>query len=103
MIALQPRDQRALDVRAIAPATGASDSIHQGTDPVWVARLPGTPARLDDGRLVMRRDGERGRRVIGGGEAVVHEDLTVRAGVPAGQDDVEPKPGRSTGRERGCK
>src|SRR3546814_734616 len=88
MIALQPRDQRALDVRAIAPATGASGSIHQGTDPVWVERLPGTPARLDDGRLVMGRDGERGRRLIVGGEAVTPDDLNVRAALHVGEAEV---------------
>src|SRR3546814_13100315 len=88
MIALQPRDQRALDVRAIAPATGASGSIHQATDPVWVERLPGTPARLDDGRLVMGRDGERGRRLIVGGEAVTPDDLNVRAALHVREAEV---------------
>src|SRR3546814_3232121 len=88
MIALQPRDQRALEVRAIAPVTGASDSIHQSTDPVWVERLPGTPVRLDDGRLVMGHDGERGRRLIVGDEAVTPDDLNVRAALHVGEAEV---------------
>src|SRR3546814_19381853 len=88
MIALQPRDQRALDVRAIAPATGASDSIHQGTDPVWVERLPGTPARLHDGLLAMGRDGERGRRLIAGAEAVPPVALSVPAAAHVGEAEV---------------
>ena len=79
LVALHPRDQQALEVRAVDPATGATTPIWVDTDDVWVERAPGTPARLDDGRLVVCADRDGTRRLLVDGEAVTPTDLHVRS------------------------
>lgn len=54
-------------------------------DEAWVDRLAGTPAWLDDGRLVWcARSGDR-RRIAVGGEAVTPPDLEVRHVLDVGE------------------
>ncbi|MFE7561307.1 prolyl oligopeptidase family serine peptidase [Kitasatospora sp. NPDC057500] len=49
------------------PATGATTELSRTTDAFWVDDLPGTPARLDDGRLltVLDTPGARGLALDG--------------------------------------
>jgi dipeptidyl-peptidase-4 len=88
LVALHPRDQKAIDVRAVDPGTGATESLWSDRDAAWVERVPGTPARLADGRLVMGSDGDGSRRLIVGDGPVTSLDLQVRAVVHVGDDDV---------------
>jgi len=77
LLAVLPRDQRAMEVRQVDPATGSTDVLWADRDDAWVERLPGTPARLADGRLVVGTD-HRSRRLVVGGEIVTPDDLHVR-------------------------
>ncbi|HLT17352.1 MAG TPA: prolyl oligopeptidase family serine peptidase [Acidimicrobiales bacterium] len=79
LVALHPRDQRALEVRAVDPVTGETTVLWEDHDDVWVERAPGTPARLDDGRLVVAADRDGTRRLVVDGEPVTPTDLHVRA------------------------
>lgn len=88
LVALHPRDQHALEVRSIDPRTGATTVLWSDTDDAWVERCPGTPARLDDGRLVMGADREGARRLLVGGEVVTPADLQVRAVAHVGEQRV---------------
>ncbi len=52
MTHVQSRDQRSTRVMAIDPSDGSTSVLAEDSDPVWVDLTPGSPARLDDGRLV---------------------------------------------------
>jgi dipeptidyl-peptidase-4 len=88
IVALHPRDQKAIEVRSVDPGTGATEVLWADRDAAWVERAPGTPARLADGRLVMCSDGDGSRRLVVGGTHVTSLDLQVRAVVHVGDDDV---------------
>jgi dipeptidyl-peptidase-4 len=88
LVALHPRDQGAIDVRAVDPATGATTSLHSDRDRAWVERVPGTPARLRDGRLVVCSDADGSRRLLVGGRPVTPMGLEVRSVAHVGDDDV---------------
>lgn len=79
LIALHPRDQRAIEVRSVHPSTGATDVLWTDQDSAWVERAPGTPARLGDGRIVMTAERDGSRRLVVGGSTVTPADLCVRA------------------------
>ena len=64
LIVVQPRDQRALRVLRVDPATGATELRHEQTDPAWVDIVPGVPAHTAAGALVTTAD--RGRRAPAG-------------------------------------
>lgn len=86
-VAVVPRDQRATEVRSIAP-DGTTALLFADRDDAWVERLPGTPARLADGRLVMGADRDGSRRLLVDGAPVTPPDLDVRAVAHVGDDDV---------------
>lgn len=88
LVALHPRDQKAVDVRTVDPITGATTSIHVDRDAAWVERVPGTPDRLADGRLVMGSDADGCRRLVVDGVPVSPMGLEVRAVAHVGADDV---------------
>jgi dipeptidyl-peptidase-4 len=88
LVALHPRDQGAIDVRAVDPATGDTTSVHTDRDAAWVERVPGTPARRADGRLVICSDGDGSRRLLVGGRPVTPMGLEVRSVAHVGDDDV---------------
>jgi dipeptidyl-peptidase-4 len=73
------RDQRSLEVRSADPATGTTERLWADDDDAWVELLPGTPARLADGRLVVGRDGAVARHLVVDGHEVTGDDLTVRS------------------------
>ena len=88
MLAVHPRDQRAMEVRDVDPATGETALLHLETDDTWVERAPGTPARLADGRLVVCSDRDGTRRLLVDGAPVTETDVYVRAVDHVGDDDV---------------
>jgi dipeptidyl-peptidase-4 len=88
MLALHPRDQRAIAVRTVDPITGSTTTIYSDTDDAWVERAPGTPVRLADGRLVMCSDRDGVRRLLVDDDAVTPLDLNVRAVVHADRGEV---------------
>lgn len=87
LIALHPRDQRAIEVRAVDPATGRTEVLWADEDDAWVERMPGTPARLADGRLVVGSD-DGTRRLVVGGRSVTPDDLHVRGVAHVGDHEV---------------
>lgn len=88
MVAVQPRDQRSLDVLTVEPSDGSTTVVWSDADEAWVERAPGTPARMDDGRLVVTSDREGARRLLVDGDAVTPLDLHVRAVAKVGPDHV---------------
>jgi dipeptidyl-peptidase-4 len=86
LLAVMPRDQRSIELRAADVDGGPTVAVWSDTDPTWVERTPGTPARLGDGRLVMGADRGGTRRLLVDGEAVTPDDLHVR-GVASTSDD----------------
>ena len=88
LVALQPRDQKAIDVRSVDPLDGSTRSLWTDADDAWVERCPGTPARLGDGRLVMGADRDGARRLMVDGEPVTPVEMNVRAVVHVGDAEV---------------
>jgi dipeptidyl-peptidase-4 len=88
LLALHPRDQRAIEIRVADPADGTTTVVWADGDDAWVERAPGTPARLADGRLVMTADREGTRRLVVDGVAVTPDELHVRGVIQAGTDRV---------------
>ena len=56
LIVVQPRDQRALRVLRVDPATGATALVLEDTDPHWVEIVPGVPGRTASGALLWITD-----------------------------------------------
>lgn len=52
LLAVQPRDQRALRVLSVDVTTGTVRDVHTDTDADWVELVPGVPAWTGDGKLV---------------------------------------------------
>jgi len=52
LLALLSRDQTRLEFREVDPATGRTTLVRVLNDDAWVELLPGTPRRLEDGRLI---------------------------------------------------
>jgi dipeptidyl-peptidase-4 len=77
-VAVITRDQRAMEVRSVQAASGATNLLWADTDDAWVEPNIGTPARLADGRLVVCADRDGTRRLLVGGTTVTPDDLHVR-------------------------
>jgi dipeptidyl-peptidase-4 len=78
LIVVQPRDQRALRVLRVDPATGATTPVHEQTDPAWVDIVPGVPAHTASGALVTVGNIDGGLRLVVDGEPVTPPTLQVR-------------------------
>ena len=76
---LQSRDQRALEVRRVDPASGATSTVFADRDERWVELVPGSPAPLPGGRLAVCADRGGARRLVVDGEPVTPDDLQVRS------------------------
>jgi dipeptidyl-peptidase 4 len=87
-VTVQSRDQRRLEVLAVDVSSGVTSGAFLDADEVWVELVPGTPGRLDDGRLVMCADRDGARRLLVDGSPVTVADLQVRAVAHAGGDQV---------------
>jgi dipeptidyl-peptidase-4 len=88
LIVVQPRDQRALRVLRVDPASGATTLLHEDTDPHWVEIVPGVPARTAAGALLWITDDGDARRLLVDGEPVTPPALQVRAVLDVDGDTV---------------
>lgn len=91
---VQARDQQgtmALQVdTSQAPTRGATSVLTHDYDDAWVELVPGTPARLADGRLVMTADRDGARRLTIADDPVTPDDMQVRAVLSTGGDEHWP-------------
>lgn len=85
---VQPRDQRALRVLRVDPKTGATELVHEQTDPAWVDIVSGVPAHTASGALVTTADLEGARRLVVDGTPVTPADLQVRSVLDVDGDTV---------------
>ena len=84
---VQSRDQRAVTILRIEPATGACTTIAADSDDAWVELVPGVPALLADGALVTCAD--RGvRRILIDGIPATPDNLQVRSIVSVADEVV---------------
>ncbi|MFH8570250.1 prolyl oligopeptidase family serine peptidase [Streptomyces sp. NPDC017993] len=77
-LAVQSRDQRTLRTLTVDPATGATEVLHERTDPAWVEIVPGTPARTASGALVLPEDTDGTRHLTVDGRRVTPDGLQLR-------------------------
>jgi dipeptidyl-peptidase-4 len=78
LVAVAPRDQRALRVLAVDPVDGATTQVHVDTDDAWVDIVPGTPAHTASGELVTVAPADGAYRLVVGGTPVTPTSLQVR-------------------------
>ncbi len=87
-ITIQSRDQRALEVRTVDPATGATSAVFVDHDDDWVELVSGTGVLRDPGTAIMCADRDGARRLMIGDDAVSPADIQVRSVLSAGADAV---------------
>lgn len=80
----QTRDQRAVEVRRVDPATGDGETVFTDVDDAWVELVPGVPFIDSHGHLVTCADRDGARRVIVDGAPVTPTGLQVRSVVSGG-------------------
>jgi dipeptidyl-peptidase 4 len=85
---VQPRDQRTLRVLRIDCRTGATELVHEETDPLWVDIVPGVPACTASGAFVWTADVDGARRLLVDGEPVTPPSLQVRGVLDVDGDTV---------------
>lgn len=88
ILSLLTRDQRRLEFRELDPATGTTTLLRALTDDAWVELLPGTPRRLDDGRMLYSVDAGDTRRLWIDGEPVTPADVLLREVIAVEKDAV---------------
>jgi len=86
VVTVQSRDQRDLVVLEADPQTGATRELFRDHDEAWVELVPGSPAVLDDGRLVVAADRGGRRCLLVDGLDVTPIGVQVRAVAHAGAD-----------------
>lgn len=79
LVTVQSRDQRTLTVLAADPVTGATSVLSTETDEAWVDLVPGSPALLADGRLVITAERAGRRCLLVDGLDVTPPDIQVRS------------------------
>jgi dipeptidyl-peptidase-4 len=86
ILTLLTRDQRRMEFRELDPATGTTTLVRAITDDAWVEVLPGTPRRLNDGRLLYSVDvGETRRLWIDGEPVIMVPDLIINLELDTGE------------------
>jgi dipeptidyl-peptidase-4 len=86
LIAVQPRDQRRIEIHSVDPADGSTRLLHTEQDPDWVEIVPGVPAWTSDGRLVRVGAQDGSYRLVVDGEPVTPEGMQVRAVLDVGDE-----------------
>ncbi|MFE3558492.1 prolyl oligopeptidase family serine peptidase [Streptomyces sp. NPDC059193] len=93
LLTVQDRLQRNVLLLSADPATGRTRELSRTTHPQWVDPLPGTPARLPDGRMLTSADTAAGaaRALAVDGRLLTGDGVQVRrvAGVHEGRLLVE--------------
>ncbi|GLZ38991.1 prolyl oligopeptidase family serine peptidase [Actinokineospora sp. NBRC 105648] len=87
LIAVQSREQRAVEIRTVDPDSGVTEVLHTETDDQWVEIYPGVPAWTPDGRLV-RITARAGANRLVVGDVEVSGDLQVRSVLDVDDQDV---------------
>ena len=85
---VQSRDQRTASVLEVDNATGRVAEVQRETDDTWVELVPGSPTRLDDGRLVLTADRDGARALLVGDEVVTGRATIVRSVVSSGPEVI---------------
>ena len=88
LLTVQSRDQRSLMVLEADARHGDARPLFADGDGAWVELVPGTPATLADGQLVMAADRGGARRLMVDGVEVTPADMQVRAVLHAHADEV---------------
>ncbi|WP_411138572.1 prolyl oligopeptidase family serine peptidase [Streptomyces sp. C10] len=78
-VTVQSRDQRVVRTLAVDPETGATEVLHERTDPAWVEIIDGTPARTASGALALHEDEGDTRYLTVGGQRVTPEGMQLCA------------------------
>ncbi|MGW7098628.1 alpha/beta fold hydrolase [Streptomyces sp. NPDC054838] len=80
LLTVQDRLQRTVLLLGADPVTGATRELSRTTHPQWVDPLPGTPARLPDGRMLTAADtpGGAARALAVDGELLTGDGIQVR-------------------------
>ncbi|AXB48468.1 S9 family peptidase [Amycolatopsis albispora] len=86
LIAVQPRDQRRLEIRSVDTSDGSTYLLHAETDEHWVELVPGSPAWTSDGRLVRVGVADDTYRLFVDNHAVTEPGLQVRSVLHAGDE-----------------
>ncbi|ARF57243.1 prolyl oligopeptidase family serine peptidase [Streptomyces gilvosporeus] len=88
LLLVQSRDQRDQRYLTVDTGTGATRTVHDDEDEVWVEPFPGAPAWTPDGRLVRIADEGGARKLFVGDRPLTGAPLHVRAVLDVGEDDV---------------
>ncbi len=86
LLGVQSRDQRTYSVLEADPVTGDTAPLFTDVDAAWVELVPGSPAVLDDGRLVVAADREGRRCLLVDGVDVTPSEVQVRSVAHVGSD-----------------
>jgi dipeptidyl-peptidase-4 len=86
LLAVQPRDQRRIEVYEVDPADGSTTLLHTETDPHWVEIVPGAPAWTSDGRLVVVGVADDSYRLLIDGVPVTKPGTQVRSVLDVGDE-----------------
>ena len=79
LLGVQSRDQRTFVVLEADPVTGDTAPVSTDVDESWVELVPGSPAVLDDGRLVVAADREGRRCLVVDGIVATPPEVQVRS------------------------
>jgi dipeptidyl-peptidase-4 len=79
LLSVQSRDQATVAVLEANAITGDTAPLFTDFDDCWVELVPGSPALLDDGRLVVAADREGRRCLLVDGEVVTPPEVQVRS------------------------
>ncbi|MGE0140871.1 MAG: prolyl oligopeptidase family serine peptidase [Ilumatobacteraceae bacterium] len=86
LLSVQSRDQSTVAVLEANATTGDTAPLFTDFDDRWVDLVPGSPALLDDGRLVVAADREGRRCLLVDGEGVTPPEVQVRSIAHAATD-----------------
>ncbi|WP_020671960.1 S9 family peptidase [Amycolatopsis nigrescens] len=86
LLAVQPRDQRRLEIHRVDPADGSTTLLHTETDPDWVEIVTGVPAWDAAGRLIRVGVADGAYRLFVDGEPVTGPELQVRSVLHVGHE-----------------
>jgi dipeptidyl-peptidase-4 len=88
LLVLHSRDHHRAEIRTVDPASGETSLLHADTDPDWLELIPGTPARLPDGRLLRAAHAQDTHRLFADDRPCTPAGLQVLGVVGAGERTV---------------